>query len=108
VKDLTQYLYDEWCKEQEKATAPELVASSIGAYVVWCQEKLKKNPPMGIITVDYGVGLRLVDGTEVAIVVQPEDSMGAMGDQSSLAGSGSNIPDTRCAQIMGKQETRLH
>lgn len=85
MTDLMEYLHEEFRKDLnegrvlrpgpgEGKAGPEMVESgSIGIFVEWARRKLRGNPPVSVMPLSSGLGLRLMDTTEVAIIVQSED-----------------------------------
>jgi hypothetical protein len=73
--DLLEYLYEEY----KKAVLKELVPVKAGpidtleTFLKFSKDHLRGNPPVAVMTVASGLGMRLMDTTEVSIVSQPEE-----------------------------------
>lgn len=50
-----------------------IVNSSIKGFVEWCQDYLSCNPPIAVVQLFNGLGMRLQDQTQVALTPQPKN-----------------------------------
>lgn len=90
--DLLDYLVDEYRKDRQEQhkeaektwdEATMSVARNfnsyndklIGEFVKFARDKLKANPPKSVYTAIQGIGLKLMDGTEVPVLPQPATGM---------------------------------
>jgi len=85
MSELMEYLFEGFKKDlvggNVVPTTPNLLfidgsknidISLVETFVQWSRKKLLANPPVSVMPLVYGLGLRLTDTSEVAIVTQPD------------------------------------
>jgi hypothetical protein len=104
--DLMTYLLEVWGKHiNEHNVKLAGCDDPIGEFARFCQKHLTINPPKSVFMAQYGVGLRLTDGTEVPVTVQPDEAATAASASMPIFGAGNyrknDMQGTGCINIFG-------